>query len=50
MATTAGEAIFVDTNVIVHARNADSPDHATAVVDCRLWSRQEPSFGSAAKC
>lgn len=30
MTTTAGEAIFVDTNVVVHARNADSPDHATA--------------------
>lgn len=31
MATTAGESIFVDTNVIVHARNADSPDHDNAV-------------------
>ncbi len=31
MATTVGEAIFVDTNVVVHARNADSPDHAAAV-------------------
>jgi predicted nucleic acid-binding protein len=31
MATTAGEAIFVDTNVVVHARNADSPDHEAAV-------------------
>lgn len=31
MATTAGEAIFVDTNVVVHARNADSPDHDSAV-------------------
>lgn len=31
MATTAGESIFVDTNVVVHARNADSPNHAAAV-------------------
>ncbi|MEQ1752410.1 MAG: PIN domain-containing protein, partial [Prosthecobacter sp.] len=31
MATTAGEAVFVDTNVVVHARNADSADHAAAV-------------------
>jgi predicted nucleic acid-binding protein len=30
MATTAGESIFVDTNVVVHARNADSPDHTAA--------------------
>ena len=30
MATTAGESIFVETNVVVHARNADSPDHAAA--------------------
>lgn len=30
MATTAGESVFVDTNAVVHARNADSPDHAEA--------------------
>jgi predicted nucleic acid-binding protein len=30
MATTVGESVFVDTNVVVHARNADSPEHAAA--------------------
>ena len=30
MVMTAGESVFVDTNVIIHARNADSPDQTAA--------------------